>query len=125
MLGVVAAGVALAACKGTTPPAPGNPEIVFTLDSAVQVGDSVHGEVVATGDRDLISLQITVFDTAGTDSVPERAGGGTATSASKLDDKFAWKVLHILPGDYVRFSAVAFDFFGDSTVVRDSTLVKS
>ena len=125
VLGVVAASVALAACKATSPSVPGNPVIAFTLDSAVPQEDTIHGEVVATGNRDLVSLQITVYDTGGADSIPERAGGGLSSGASRLDDKFTWKIRHILPGDFVQFSAIAFDFFGDSTIVRDSTLVKS
>jgi hypothetical protein len=124
VLGALVAAVALAACKATSPSVPGNPVIVFTLDSAVPQGDTIHGEVVATGDRDLTSLEITVYDTGGTDSIPEGAGGGTSSAASRLDDKFTWKIRHILPGDFVRFSAIAFDFYGDSTIVRDSTLVK-
>jgi hypothetical protein len=117
--------VALAACKGTAPPVPGNPEIVFTLDSAIPLGDTIHGLVVATGDRDLIELEITVFDTAGTDSTAQLAGGGMSAAAGTLTDTFKWKIMHVLPGGYVRFSAIAFDYFGDSTIVRDSTLVKS
>gem|GEM_PF-4111773 len=125
MLAAVAAGVAVAACKGTTPPVPGNPVVVFTLDSVVAQGDTIHGEVVATGDRDLVELEITVADTGGGKSASQLVGGGTAGAAGKLTDTFTWKVLHTLPGDYVRFTATAFDYFGDSTVVRDSTLVKS
>lgn len=125
MLGVVAAGVALAACKTTAPPMPGNPEIVFTLDSTVLQGDTIHGLVVATGDRDLVELEISVLDTAGTDSTAVLVGGGTSPAASRLTDTFIWKELHMLPGTYVKFSAIAFDYFGDSTVVVDSTLVKS
>jgi hypothetical protein len=125
VLGVVAAGVALGACKGAAPPVPGNPEIVFTVDSAVAQGDTIHGEVIATGDRDLVELRITVLDTAGKDSTAVLVGGGTSPAASKLTDTFVWKELHMLPGTYVKFSATAFDYFDDSTVVLDSTLVKS
>jgi hypothetical protein len=127
VLGVVAAGVALAACKGAAPPVPGNPEIAFTLDSSVSVShsDTVHGLVVATGDRDLVTLEIIVIDTSGTDSTSQLIGGGTSAGAGKLTDSFAYRVLHTLPGAYVRFSAIAFDYFGDSTIVIDSTLVKS
>jgi hypothetical protein len=123
VLVVVAAGVALAACTGATPPVPGNPELTFTVDKAVAQADSIHGMVVATGDRDLIELEVTVTDTAGTDSTTQLVGGGTSNPASKLTDKFAYKVMHVQPGGYVRFSAIAFDYFGDSTIVRDSTLV--
>jgi hypothetical protein len=125
VLGAIAAGVAVAACKATAPPVQSNPVIVFTLDSAVHQGDTIHGEAVATGDRDLTSLQIAVYDTGGADSLPERAGGGTSVGASRLDDKFTWQIRHILPGQYVQFKAIAYDFFGDSTIVFDSTLVKS
>lgn len=127
VLGAVVAGALLAACKGTTPPVPGNPEIAFTLDSAVSVSqsDTVHGLVVATGDRDLVELEVTVIDTGGTDSTAQLIGGGTSPGAGKLTDSFGYKILHTLPGGYVRFSAIAFDYFGDSTIVNDSTLVKS
>jgi hypothetical protein len=123
--GVLAAivGAAVAACAGTSPPVEANPVITFTLDTTVASGDSIHGEVVATDDRDLTSLEVTVFDTAGKDSTGQLISGGTAPSAAKLDAKFAYKVLHTLPGGYVRFSAIAFNIFGDSTIVRDSTLV--
>ncbi len=123
LLAAVAAGVAVAACAGTTTPLPSNPQITFTLDSAVAQGDSIHGLVVATGNHDLIELAITVFDTAGKDTTAALAGGGTSSGASKLTDKFTWKIINVLPGGYVRFSASAFDFLGDSTIVRDSTLV--
>ena len=127
VLAVVAAGVALAACKTTAPPVPGNPEIVFTLDSTASVSqsDTIHGLVVATGDRDLVELEISVLDTAGADSTPVLVGGGTSPAASRLTDTFAYRILHMQPGTYVKFSAIAFDYFGDSTVVQDSTLVKS
>ena len=124
ILGAIGASVALAACTGTAAPVPANPQIAWTLDSAVTLPDSIHGLVVATG-GDLVELEVTVFDTAGTDSTPELVGGGTAPPATKLTEKFAWKVLHTSPGGYVRFSAIVFDSFGDSVVVRDSTLVTS
>jgi hypothetical protein len=122
---VVAAIVsaALAACAATSPAVQANPVMTFTLDSTIVAGDSIHGEVVATDDQDLTSLSVTVFDTAGTDTTGQVVGGGTASGASKLDAKFAYKVLHTAAGGYVRFSAIAFDLFGDSTIVRDSTLV--
>jgi hypothetical protein len=123
VLGAVVAGVALAACQGTTTPLPSNPQITFTLDSAVVEGDTIHGLVVATGNHDLVELDITVFDTAGQDTAAALAGGGMSAPASKLTDKFTWKILHVLPGGYVRFTASAFDYLGDSTIVRDSTLV--
>lgn len=122
MLGAVVAGVALTACKGTTPPVPSNPQVTFTLDSAVAQGDSIHGLVVATGDHDLVQLEITVFDTAGKDTAAALAGG-MSSGASKLTDKFVWKIVNVLPGGYVRFTASVFDYLGDSTIVRDSTLV--
>jgi hypothetical protein len=114
---------ALAACVGTSPPVEANPVITFTLDSTVASGDSIHGEVVATDDQDLTSLAVTVFDTAGKDSTGQLISGGAVPSASRLDAKFTYKVLRTLPGGYVRFSAIAFNVFGDSTIVRDSTLV--
>jgi hypothetical protein len=118
------ASVALAACVGpSSPPVQGNPVITFTLDSTVPAGDTIHGEVVATGDQDLTSLSVSVFDTAGVDSTGQVVVGGSAVNASRLDAKFAWKVLHTAPGGYVRFSAFAFNTFGDSTIVRDSTRV--
>jgi hypothetical protein len=124
VLGAVGASVALAACVGTSAPVEANPVIAFTLDSAVPQGDSIHGEVVATGDGDLTSLAVTVFDTVGKDTTGQLVNGGTTPSgAAKLDAKFAYKVLHTAPGGYVRFSAIAFNSFGDSTIVRDSTRV--
>ncbi len=124
VVAAVAAGMALAACKATAPPVPGNPVIAFTLDSVVSEGDTIHGDVVATSDHDLTSLQIVVYDTAGTDSLPKRVSGGTSIGAARFDDKFTWKLRHILAGQHVQFSAIAYDFFGDSTIVFDSTLVK-
>ena len=127
VLAALAASVAVAACKTTAPPVPGNPEIVFTLDSTASVSqsDTIRGAVVATGDRDLVELEITVIDTAGKDSTAVLIGGGTSPAASRLTDTFAYRILHMLPGTYVKFSAIAFDYFGDSAVVQDSTLVKS
>jgi hypothetical protein len=127
VLAVLAASVTVAACKTTAAPVPGTPTVVFTLDSTASVShsDSIHGQVVATGDRDLVQLEITVIDTAGKDSTPVLIGGGTSPAASRLTDTFGYRILHMLPGTYVKFSAIAFDYFGDSAIVQDSTLVKS
>jgi hypothetical protein len=122
---VVAALVSasLAACVHSTAPLEANPVITFTLDPTVVTGDSIHGEVIATDSHQLTSLEVTVYDTAGRDSTGQIVGGGSVTSASKLDDKFTYKVVRTAPGGYVYFSAIAFNLFGDSTIVRDSTLV--
>lgn len=122
-LGGLVAGALLAACSSGTAPVPGNPVIVFTLDSTVVQGDSIHGDVVATGDKDLVSLFVTVFDTAGTDSTGTLVGGGQSVPAARLSEKFAYVVVNTVAGRYVRFSAIAFDEFGDSTIARDSARV--
>jgi hypothetical protein len=123
VIAAVTVGALLAACETGTAPVPGRPQVTFTLDDSVAQGDSVHGDVVATGDRDLVSLVVTVFDTAGADSAGAVVDGGTADDASKVEAKFAYVVVRTLPGHYVRFSAVALDAFGDTAIVRDSALV--
>ena len=123
VLGALAAGGWLAACQQGTAPVPGAPVVTFTLESVVAEGDSVHGTVVATGDNDLVSLAVTVFDTAGVDSTGTLVDGGSAEDAGKLNAKFAYKVVHTPPGGYVRFTAFVLDAFGDSAVARESALV--
>jgi hypothetical protein len=113
----------LAACVHSTAPLEANPVITFTLDPSVVTGDTIHGEVVATDSHQLTSLEVSVYDTVGADTAGQLVGGGNVTSASKLDDKFTYKVVHTAAGGYVYFKAIAFNLYGDSTIVRDSTLV--
>jgi hypothetical protein len=122
-LGGLGAAATLAACSSGTAPVPGHPMIVFALDSTAVQGDSIHGNVVATGDKDLVSLFVTVFDTAGADSTGTLVGGGQSVPAGRLSEKFAYVVVNTVAGRYLRFSAIAFDEFGDSTIARDSARV--
>jgi hypothetical protein len=123
VLGTLAVGALLAACQSGTAPVRGTPVVTFMLDSSVALADSVHGEVVATGAHNLVSMIVTVFDTAGADSTGTFVIGGSALNAGRLDATFRYKVVHTPPGRYVRFTALVRTAFGDSVVARDSAHV--